>query len=348
MVRSSLVSAWTAVAAAAIVTGFMAGHPLAAPPAQPGELDALMRQVLETRDENWKKLQQYVLDEREQFELRGPTGATVWGERRDYTWYIRDGFFVRSPLRVNGATVSERDRRTFEAEFLKEAQERDRRRAAADSQAGTIENSGSAAVPGSSGSPGSPGSNLAPGATGDGLPSASDLDSLLRQSRQPQFISSAYFLRFKFEEGRYALVGREQLEGRDVLRVEHYPTALFADRRMAERRRDDPVEREARRLMSKVSLVTLWVDPVSHQVLKYTFNNITADFLPSQWLARVNDVHASMLMGQPFPDVWLPKSLDIGASLTLAVGQFDLQYALEYRDYRRAEVGSKVIVPDGR
>jgi hypothetical protein len=302
----------------------VAGHPSAAALQPPGDLDALMRQVLETRDENWKKLQQYVLDEREQFDLRGPTGATVWGERRDYTWYIRDGFFVRSPVKVNGAAVSERDRRTFEAEFLKTAQERDRRRAAA----GPADNQ-DAPVPSTT--------------TG-----ASDIDALLRQSRQPQFITSAYFLRFKFEEGRYALVGREPLDGRDVLRIEHYPTALFADRRMAERRRDDPVEREARRLMSKVSLVTLWVEPQSHQIVKYTFNNIATDFLPSQWLARVNDVHASMVMGQPFPDVWLPQTLEIGASVTLAVGQFELHYGLEYHDYRRAEVGSKVIVPDGR
>jgi hypothetical protein len=46
--------------------------------------------------------------------------------------------------------------------------------------------------------------------------------------------------------------------------------------------------------------------------------------------------------------VWLPKALDIGAQVTLAVGQFDLHYGLEYHDYRRAEVGSKVIVPDER
>jgi hypothetical protein len=327
MTRRSLVPARAAAAAATVVAASMAGHLLASAPSQSGELDALMRQVLEKRDENWKKLQQYVLDEREQFELRGPAGATVWGERRDYTWFIRDGFFVRSPVKVNGAAVSERDRRTFEAEFLKEAQERDRRRAAAASRA----DSQDAAAPSPS--------------TGAG---AGDIDALLRQSRPPQFVSSAYFLRFKFEEGRYALVGREQLDGREVLRVEHYPTALFADRRMAERRRDDPVEREARRLMSKVSLVTLWIEPDSHQILKYTFNNIATDFLPSQWLARVNDVHASMAMGQPFPDVWLPKTLDIGASLTLAVGQFDLHYGLEYHEYRRAEVGSKIIVPGER
>ena len=37
---------------------------LAAPSAQ-SDLDALMARVLERRDENWKKLQQYTLNERE-------------------------------------------------------------------------------------------------------------------------------------------------------------------------------------------------------------------------------------------------------------------------------------------
>ena len=61
-----------------------------------------MRQVVASRDDNWKKLQQYVFDEREQFDLRGPTRMPLWGERRDYTWFIRDGFFVRSPVKING------------------------------------------------------------------------------------------------------------------------------------------------------------------------------------------------------------------------------------------------------
>src|ERR1700704_3314170 len=102
MTRSSLAQASAAVVAAVAVAVSVTGPLVAAAPSPPGELDALMRQVLEKRDENWKKLQQYVLDEREQFELRGPAGATVWGERRDYTWFIRDGFFVRSPVKVNG------------------------------------------------------------------------------------------------------------------------------------------------------------------------------------------------------------------------------------------------------
>ena len=51
---------------------------------------------------------------------------------------------------------------------------------------------------------------------------------MLRQSRQPDFIDSAYFLRFKFEQGKYALVGRETFDGQDVLRIEYYPARLFS------------------------------------------------------------------------------------------------------------------------
>src|ERR1700757_1979414 len=87
------------------------------------DLDAFMRAVLARRDDNWKKLQQYILDERELIELRGPSRVPIWGERREYTWYIRDGFFVRSPVRVNGAAIAEADRVRYEREFLERAKE---------------------------------------------------------------------------------------------------------------------------------------------------------------------------------------------------------------------------------
>ena len=90
------------------------------------DLDAFMRQALVSREDNWKKLQQYILDERESLDLRGPGRLPLWGERREYTWYIRDGFFIRSPLKVNGATIGEADRRKFEAEYLAQQQRRDR------------------------------------------------------------------------------------------------------------------------------------------------------------------------------------------------------------------------------
>ena len=91
------------------------------------DLDAFMRQVLARRDDNWKKLQQYILDEREQVELRGPNLQPLWGERREYTWYIRDGFFVRSPVKFNGVEIGDAERRKYEEEFLRRMRERDRR-----------------------------------------------------------------------------------------------------------------------------------------------------------------------------------------------------------------------------
>src|SRR5262245_12606272 len=75
------------------------------------DLDAFMQKVLARRDENWKKLQQYVIDEAEQIQLTGPSNTPIWGERREYTWFIRDGFFIRSPVRVNGGAVAEAERR---------------------------------------------------------------------------------------------------------------------------------------------------------------------------------------------------------------------------------------------
>jgi hypothetical protein len=305
------------------------------------DLDAFMKQVLAQRDENWKKLQQYVLDERETIDLRGPGRTPLWGERREYTWFIRDGFFVRSPVKVNGVDISDGERRKAEAEYLKRQQEREKRRARI--AAGQEKPDNSIAV-----------TNEGVVVTRDEDPRDSpaeqmNMDGLLKQTRQPQFISSAYFLRFRFEEGKYALVGRETLDGRETLRIEYYPSQLF---RGTDRRRDrkgtseeDKAYDDAfRRLMNKVALVTLWVEPKAHQIVKYTFNNVGFDFLPIQWFVHIDDFRATMTMGQPFPDVYLPRDLEMAADFTLAVGQMDLRYAIEYRDYRRADVTSKVTI----
>src|SRR4029453_8426521 len=76
-------------------------------PPPTAELDTFMAQVLTRRDENWKKVQQYILDERERVELRGPGEVLLWGARREYMWYPRDGFFVRSPILLNGVEIRE-------------------------------------------------------------------------------------------------------------------------------------------------------------------------------------------------------------------------------------------------
>ena len=275
------------------------------------DLDALMRQVLAQRDENWKKLQQYVLDEREAIELRGPSERPIWGEHREYTWYIRNGLFVRSPVKFNGAAVSEADRRKYESDYLKRQQRREGRDPAADQPL--------------------------------------DADGILAQTRQPQFISSSYFLRFKFEEGKYAFVGRETIGNTDTLRIEYYPERLFTgtDRRRGRRTSDDDraYDAEFRRLMNKVSLVTLWIEPNAHQIVKYAFKDVALDFLPVQWLAHVDSATASMSMTQPFPDVWLPHDLEVDAALSIVSGQFSVHYGLEYHDYRQADVTTKIKIP---
>lgn len=296
------------------------------------DLDAFMEKVLASRDENWKKLQQYVLDEREQIEIRGPGRVPIWGEVSDYTWYLREGFFVRSPVKVNGVTVAESDRRKYEDQYFHRTKERDARW-------------GRGAAP----EPAAASAKRPPDA-------AADVQSFILQTRQPQFIDSAYFLRFKFEPSRYAFVGRESFEGRNVFRIEYYPSRLFAhEQEMQQRRRELSETNRTRdrraaveRMMNKVSLVTIWVEPTSHQIVKYTFDNVNLEFLPAAWLVHMDDAEAAMTMGQPMPDVWLPRDVAMLVSGTLAIGSFDIRYRLEYQNYRQAETSSRFKIGGSR
>ena len=161
-------------------------------------------------------------------------------------------------------------------------------------------------------------------------------------SAEPAFVSWAYFLRFRFEPGHYALAGRETFEGRDVLRIEYYPTELFREGRTRPNRRVRDRDDEVEAKMNKVSLVTLWVDPEAHQILQYTFDDIDMDFLPGRSIARVDDVKATMRMAQPFPGVWLPRDIEMRFRMALASGAFDARYAVQYHDYRQADVTYKV------
>jgi len=315
------------------------------------DLDAFMRQVMERRDDNWKKLQQYILDEREEVDLRGPGSFPLWGERREFTWYIKDGFFVRSPLKVNGAAVGEGDRRKYEDNYVRRQKARDRRareRAAAEASGAPAASDQAPAV------------DLEPDLPDSQSPAPAGLEDFIQQTRQPEFVSSAYFLRFRFDEGRYALVGREKLDGRDVLRVEYYPEKLFRDEESERRRnrqreqagQNEPnrkqVDETVNRLMNKGSRVTLWVEPSAHQIIKYTFDNVDMDFFPGQWLVNVTGAHATMTMSQPFPDVWLPHDTRFQVTFMVAVGEVEARYSLDYHDYRQADVSTAIRVPEVR
>jgi hypothetical protein len=269
-----------------------------APRAQ-SDLDALMAKVLERRDRNWTKLQQFVLNERESLQVTGPGGLPIYGFRREYLWYPRpsaspggDAMFVRSPLTADGVPVGERERRDAEARWIEREERRGRRRG------------------------------------GEPL--------------EPGFVSAAYFLNFRFEPGRYALVGREAYQDRDVLRIEYYPAQLFKEGRTRPNRRIRERDPDADDKMNKTSIVTLWVAPDVHQIVRYEFENVDMDFLPAQQVLRFEGAVARMEMGQPFPDVWLPRQLEITFAMTLATGEVTGLYSAEYADYRLAEVSATI------
>ena len=94
--------------------------------------------------------------------------------------------------------------------------------------------------------------------------------------------------------------------------------------------------------MNKVSLLTLWVDPVHDQIVQYTFDDIDMGFLPGRSIARVDDVKATMRMSQPFPGVWLPRDIVMRFRMLLASGPVEATYRVDYRDYRQASVAIKV------
>lgn len=312
------------------------GRPAPAEAVAPrSDLDAFMEKVLARREVNRKMLNQYVLDETETFEILGPGRWPLHRSKRDFTWYERDGTHIRSPVRFNGVAINEEERRRYENAWLHREKARQERRARKEPEKGEI-------------SIGSGGVDI----SGTGVPT------------EPRFVSEAYFMDFKFEPGNYYLAGREKLEGQDVLRIEYYPTNLFNDhddeKTPHEMKKKPPkneekqkkadekgkkIEEDINRKMNKTALVTLWVDPAEHQIVKYTFDNVWLDFLPAAWLVRIDDLRASMTMGQPFPGIWLPRNLNIHAGLTLALGSFEAGYGRTFADYREAQVKTTIKVP---
>ena len=346
-------------------------------PAAPSDLDAFMAQVLERRNDAWRALHDYILSERESVELLGPGDIRLFGGLREYTWFVRDGYLIRSPVRFNGVAPSARERQDYETRWLEGEQSREKRAAEKQSKAASAAREASG-VHESDGAP-------------DG---AEDSAALVGKGFEPRFISEAYFMQFKFDPGNYYLAGRETLEGRRVLRIEYYPKQLYRDEDSrekdtdagepretksvsvgidgsvhAESKQESPadverrrqreqskkheqskkkaqsekdIEKEFERKFNKVALITLWVDPAERQIVKYTFDNTEMNFLPGRWLVRVGDVSASMTMGQPIGQVWLPRAIEMRASLTLANGDYEGRYSREFLEYRQGEVRARI------
>jgi hypothetical protein len=319
--------------------------------AKPNELDAFMEKVLKRRELNRQTLEQYVLDESEQFEVLGPARMPVYRQKREFTWYVRDGLHVRSPVRFDGVTVGDAARKEYEDTWVRRERRRLERKDAKDAKDAKKDKGDKPDAP-----------DPDPAVTADDPASPSGATPV----PTPRFVSEAYFMEFKFEPGNYYLAGREQLDGQPVLRIEYYPTRMFNDneedkdkanakesdreRRNRERKREQSdrereTEQRIERQMNKTALVTLWVDPVEHQIVKYTFDNVWMDFLPGGWFVKVDDIRASMTMGQPFPGIWLPREMNIHAGITMAMGSLEAAYARRFSDYKQADVKSLIRIP---
>ena len=297
-----------------VLGGLIAAASLVAVPAAQSDLDQLMQRALARRAENWKTLQHYVLEEKETFQMLGPGAVSLFGFRNEYSWFPRDGVFIRSPVKANGVTIDDEARARAEMQWLERERRRERRRA---------EREPAKTPP-------------------DEPPAPADTGEAVTRLVEPQFVSAAYFLRFTFESGQYALVAREQFEGRDALRIEYYPTALFSEGRARPNRRIRERDPDTTTKMNKTSLVTFWVDPAEAQILSYDFENVGLDFLPGRSIVRVDALRASMRMGQPFAGVWLPRSIEMRFRFGTAMGDLDAHYTVDYHDYRLATVTTRV------
>ncbi len=325
------------VPVALIVVALAGGAPLGAQATSPRDtdLDRFMAAVLARRDDNWKKLQQYILEERERVQVLGPGGARLFGLVHDYRWFVKDGFFIRSPLVANGVTIGEDERRRKEAEWLRREQRRETRRVERERK--RAEEAGETPPP-------------------EPAPAADGFADVLRQQSEPSFVRAAYFLRFKFESGRYALVGKETLNGREALRIEYYPERLFDDddeKTRAERRAeqvaghdrdrdDDPDDARIQAQLNKVSLITLWVLRNERQIVRYVFDNVDFGFLPGRSVARVEDLRASMTMAEAFPGIWLPQQIEARMAMAFAPGTVEARYDITYSGYKEAGVAVRV------
>lgn len=365
--------------------GVGAQQPKPAVPAN--ELDAFMAKVLERRNENWRTLHDYILSERETFQVLGPGGLPLVGQRREFQWFIRDGFLVRSPVKANGATLGAGDRAKYEREWLEKEQAREKKAKDKDAkdkaaaQAKKDSKDPQAAAGQAVDEAMKEGVNELAREIGSGDPEA-EKDVAAMVGGEPRFISEAYFMKFRFEPGNYYLAGRETIDGREVLKIEYYPSKMFSDgKKDGERKeggtsvtitatgdvkvqstdqkpagkaekaaksapktrdREKDMEDEIERAMNKVTLVTMWVDPAEHQIVRFTFDNVDFNFLPGRALVRVDEAKASMTMGRYFDNVWLPKEIAFRAGATFASGSYTFRYGREFYDYRKGEVSARI------
>jgi hypothetical protein len=251
------------------------------------DIDTFMKKVLERRQQNWDQLHDYFCKEKSTLVIEGSlAGDPLQGFEREYLWYVKDGYVVRSPIRADGVTVPPEDREREEQKWVERLKKREKER-------------------------------------------GPDRET---------------FFGFKFEPGNYFYAGRREWNGREVVVVEYYPDkGPWND--SDEDAKDDEEDREVEAKLSKVLLVTMFIDPGEHQIVQMKIDNAGFDFLPASWLLQVDTLEATLTMAKPVGDAWLTQEVFVHGKITTASGDIDVRYRSTFYDYAKAKTGATYRFP---
>jgi hypothetical protein len=252
------------------------------------DIDAFMKKVLERRQENWDQLHDYFCRERAILSLEGSLdGVPMQGFEREYLWFVKEGYFVRSPVSADGVPVSPEEREREETKWIERLKKREKER-------------------------------------------GPDRET---------------FFGFKFEPGNYFYAGRQQLDGREVVVVEYYPDKGPWNEPVEDDEKESEEEKRVKAGLRKVLLVTMWIEPEAHQIVKMAMDNAGFDFLPGSWLLQVDTIEASLTMGQPLGDAWLIHDMNGYGKISTARGDIELRYSSTFYDYAKAKTGATYRFP---
>lgn len=95
-------------------------------PRQNNEIDAFMEKVLEQREISWDELYDYVFSETMKLDFAGMDIAAIESFEHEFTWFVRDGYLLRSPYRMNGVEVSAEERTEYENDWLGDMEDGER------------------------------------------------------------------------------------------------------------------------------------------------------------------------------------------------------------------------------
>lgn len=251
------------------------------------DIDTLMKRALERRHENWDQLHDYFCRERAILTMEGSLdGVPIQGFEREYLWFVKDGYIVRSPVTADGVPVSAEEREREEAQWIERVKKREKER-------------------------------------------GPDRET---------------FFGFKFEPGNYFYAGRRELDGRDLMVVEYYPDKGPWNEPVGDKDESEE-EKNVKAKLRKVLLVTMFIDPEEHQIVRMTMDNAGFDFLPASWLLQVDTIEASLTMHQPLGEVWLPGEMNGYGRISTARGDIELRYRSTFYDYAKAKTGATYRFP---